>query len=77
MTLEQVRDATGGAYKPTRLSNYERGERPVTIQTLFELATTYSCPPSYLLPTDSVLVDWQPMDLLGGTVVGVSEEAVA
>jgi hypothetical protein len=50
LTLVQVAEHTNGTYKPTRLSSYERGVRPVTVVHLLDLAEVYGCEPADLLP---------------------------
>ena len=43
---------TGGAFKPSVLSAYERGDRALSIGRLIRLADWLDCSPAHLLPAE-------------------------
>lgn len=49
LTLNDVRNRTRGRFKPSALGGYERGERSITLERFFALASLYEVPPDRLL----------------------------
>ena len=44
LTLHGVQDLSGGAFKASALSGYERGERSISLEKFRELTNLYSTP---------------------------------
>jgi transcriptional regulator with XRE-family HTH domain len=61
LTLRDVGERSNGAFKPTAVAGYERGERNISLQRFCELALFYGIEPERLLakalhPVDRGLV---------------------
>lgn len=75
LTLRDVGLRSGGAFKPTAVAGYERGERAISLERLFELCRLYEIPPERLIAEISriveghppVVVDLQEIEGLGST----------
>lgn len=72
LTLADVEERSGGAWKAVVVGSYERGDRSVTVARLSELAAFYSVPISHLLPSsgngderDRVTVDLVALEHAG------------
>lgn len=52
LTLADVEERSGGAWKAVVVGSYERGDRSVTVARLSELAKFYGVPISHLLPSN-------------------------
>lgn len=68
LTLRDVGIRSGGAFSPTAVAGYERGERAISLQRFCELATFYGVAPEDLLteglhPRDrELVVDLTPLE---------------
>lgn len=49
LTLRDVSKRSGGSLKPTSVAGYERGERGISLERFFQLATLYAVAPHVLL----------------------------
>lgn len=49
LTLHEVRDRSGGRFKPSVLGSYERGERSISLERFCELARVYRITPDRML----------------------------
>jgi transcriptional regulator with XRE-family HTH domain len=49
LTLRDVGIISGGAFKPTAVAGYERGERNISLQRFCDLARFYGVEPEHLL----------------------------
>jgi transcriptional regulator with XRE-family HTH domain len=67
LTLRQVGLRSGGAFSPSAIAGYERGERGITLERFCLLAELYGIPPDRLLAeicgdTADVVVDLTPLE---------------
>jgi transcriptional regulator with XRE-family HTH domain len=49
LTLREVFGRSGGKFKPTSISGYERGERSISVERFTELCGMYDVPPQAVL----------------------------
>lgn len=56
-TLDEVAALSAGEFTRNALSNYERGERNLSVARLLRLASIYQVPASELLPAEPVPAD--------------------
>ncbi len=49
LTLRQVGDRSGGAFKPTAVAGYERAERSISLERFCELCRFYGMAPEFVL----------------------------
>jgi len=52
LSLKSVEQRSRGRWKAVVVSSYERGDRAVSVQRLYELAEFYAVPITELLPSD-------------------------
>jgi transcriptional regulator with XRE-family HTH domain len=67
LTLREVGLRSEGAFSPTAVAGYERGERSITLERFCLLANLYGIPPDRLLAeifgdTADVIVDLTPLE---------------
>jgi transcriptional regulator with XRE-family HTH domain len=86
MTLRDVANVSGRRFKPSALGGYERGERAISLERFWELASVYVVPADRLLgdvldridPEGrvEVLVDLSQLELLPGDEPRIAAELV-
>ena len=64
LSLQAVEARSGGRWKAVVVGSYERGDRAVTVQRLYDLAEFYSVPLVDLLPETGERVVAEPPDRL-------------
>jgi transcriptional regulator with XRE-family HTH domain len=79
LTLAEVSSISSGAFKPSTLASYERGERAVSIERFFRLTHLYRISPVRLLADvlrriegrPTVMIDVGRLQGLGGAEAGI------
>lgn len=57
LSLKEVEEKSNGRWKSIVVGSYERGDRAITINRLFELASFYMVPVSYIIDLNDKIVD--------------------
>jgi transcriptional regulator with XRE-family HTH domain len=60
LTLKQVGERSGGAFKPTAVACYERAERTISLERFYELCGFYGVAPTQLLAEIEATVGDRP-----------------
>ena len=79
MTLRDASRAASGEVKPTTLASYERGERPVSVERFFGLASLYRVSPVRLVADvlrrverrEPICIDVEKVRSLDGAEAGI------
>jgi transcriptional regulator with XRE-family HTH domain len=81
LTLREVGVRSEGAFKPTAVAGYERGERSISLSRFCELAAVYEIPPERLLSAIARATSGRPCAIVDLAVLealaGAEAEAVA
>jgi len=64
LTLREAWAKSEGAFKPTSLASYERGERSITVERFCRLAWLYEIPPERLLAEVTRTLEGRPPALV-------------
>jgi transcriptional regulator with XRE-family HTH domain len=60
LTLRQVGERSGGAFKPTAVAGYERAERTISLERFCQLCGFYGVAPAWLLAGILETIDGGP-----------------
>jgi transcriptional regulator with XRE-family HTH domain len=77
LTLHGVQDLSGGTFKASALSGYERGERSISLERFRDLTGLYSIPADAALAQIIALVGDRPsVELSNHRVVDLTEASI-
>jgi transcriptional regulator with XRE-family HTH domain len=81
LTLREVGLRSEGAFKPTAVAGYERGERSISLSRFCDLAAIYEIPPERLLSEVARATSGRPCTIIDlaalEAITGAEAEAVA